>query len=47
MSMPRVIDTLHKEMSQLYTTLHLIKEDNFMMNIFFEYLSELVPFREY
>jgi hypothetical protein len=47
MSMSRVIDTLHEKMSQLCASPHLIEDENFMMNIFLEYLSELSPFREY
>jgi hypothetical protein len=47
MSMSRVIDTLHKKMSQLCASLHLIEDENFMMNIILDYLSELSPFREY
>jgi hypothetical protein len=47
MSMSRVIDTFHKKMRQLFASLHLIEDENFMMNIFSEYLSELSPFREY
>jgi hypothetical protein len=46
-SMSRVIDTLHKKMNQVCASPHLIKDENFMMNIFSEYLSELSPFREY
>jgi hypothetical protein len=47
MSMSRVIDTLHEKMSQLCASPHLIEDENFMMNIFLEYLSELSSFREY
>jgi hypothetical protein len=47
MSMSRVIDTLHEKMSQLCASLQLIKDENLMMNIVLEYLSELSPFREY
>jgi hypothetical protein len=46
-SMSRVIDTLHDKMSELSTSPHLIEDENFMMNIFSEYLDEIVPFREY
>jgi hypothetical protein len=34
-------------MSKLSTSPHLIEDENFMMNIFSEYLGEIVPFREY
>ena len=34
-------------MSKLSTSPHLIEDENFMMNIFSEYLDEIVPFREY
>ncbi len=47
MSMSSVIDTLHEKMSQLCESPHLIEDENFMMNIFSEYPSELLPFREY
>jgi hypothetical protein len=47
MSMSRAIDTLHHKMSEQSALQHLLEHENFMMNIFPEYLSELVPFREY
>jgi hypothetical protein len=34
-------------MSKLSTSPHLIEDENFMMNIFSEYLGEIIPFREY
>ena len=45
--MSHVIDTLHDKMSELSTSPHLIEDENFMMNIFSEYLDEIIPFREY
>ena len=47
MSMSRVIDTLYEKMTKLYESLSLILDDDFMMNIFSEYLQELPPFEEY
>ena len=47
MSMSHVIDTLYNKMSELNASPHLIEDENFMMNIFSEYLSELVPFKEF
>jgi len=47
MSMSRVIDTLHDKMSQLSTSPQLVEDENFMMNIFSEYLGKIIPFREY
>ena len=47
MSMSRVIDTLYEKMTELYKLPSLILDDDFMMNIFSEYLQELPPFEEY
>ncbi len=42
-----VIDTLYEKMTELYKPPSLILDDDFMMNIFSEYLQELPPFEEY
>jgi hypothetical protein len=47
MSMSRVIDTLYEKMTELNKSPSLILDDDFMMNIFSEYLQELPPFEEY
>ena len=47
LSMSRVIDTLFTKMSDLSNSPSLIENDEFMMNIFREYLDELPPFKKY
>ena len=47
MSMGRVLDTLEASMIEIAANPDKILDENFMMNIFKEYIEELPPFKEY
>ena len=46
-SMGRALDTLHKTMKEISDKPSLILDEDYMMNIFKEYIDELPPFKEY
>ena len=46
-SMGRALDTLHATMKEIIEKPSLILEEDYMMNIFKEYIDELTPFKEY
>ena len=45
--MGRALDTLHSKLDEIVNNPSLILDEDFMMNIFEEYLNELSPFKKY
>ena len=46
-SMGRALDTLHESMNEIIKQPKLILDEDYMMNIFKEYIDELPPFKKY
>ena len=45
--MGRILDTLHEKLGQIIVSTALFLGEQYMMNIFSEYVNEIPPFKDY